>query len=164
MLPIAVVPPDVREPEFDRVQASRDLIELLGQSVGRDALRPPPGALDERRGDRRHDDGQEADPDQHHKRGDQPAALARWHEVSVTDGRHRLDRPPQAVTDVGEVLIVGEWISTPATIVPETVTDAMILAARGAVSGLPDRTFIARGWGGGGAASLPAGVVMIMAS
>ena len=57
-----------------------------------------------------------------------------------------------------------KWISTPATIVTDTVTDAMIRAARRIVSGFRTNTFTARGWTGGGAAALPSGVVMVLTS
>jgi hypothetical protein len=50
-----------------------------------------------------------------------------------------------------------KWIATAATIVTETVTDAMIRAARGAVNGCRNNTFTARGCAGGGAAALPSG-------
>jgi hypothetical protein len=65
---------------------------------------------------------------------------------------------------LGKFFLSVKWISTAATIVTDIVTEAMIRAARGAVSGFRDRTFTARGSAGGGAAALPSGVVMVVTS
>src|SRR5271165_4220476 len=65
---------------------------------------------------------------------------------------------------LGKVFLSVKCISTPPMTVMDTVTDAMIRAARGAVSGLRCRRFNARGWTGGGATGLPSGVVMTVTS
>src|SRR6266581_7378819 len=65
---------------------------------------------------------------------------------------------------LGKCFLSVKWISTPLMTVAETVTDAMIHAARAIVSGLRDRMFTARGWDDGGAVALPSGVVMVVTS
>src|SRR5271154_3621656 len=59
---------------------------------------------------------------------------------------------------LGKVFLSVKWISTPPMTVMDTVTDAMIRAARGAVSGLRFRSINARGCNGGGANWFPLGV------
>ena len=52
-------------------------------------------ARDERARDRRGDDGQEADPEEHDERGEESAGGRRRNVVAVPDGGGRLDGPPE---------------------------------------------------------------------
>jgi hypothetical protein len=146
--------PAVPEPRLDRVEASADLVELGGQHVGRIALDTTTRGFDERRGNRGGDHGQEADPDDHHERSHETSSLAGLNEVSVAHGRDGLDGPPQSGPDVREVVGSVSRISSPPMIVTDTVTVAMIPAARYAVRRLRARSFAARAWARGGSAAL----------
>src|SRR5262245_15790299 len=54
---------------------------------------------DKRRGDRGRDDGDERDALEHHECADEAAGHMLWRDVAITDGRHRLYRPPHADPD-----------------------------------------------------------------
>src|SRR3954463_4959470 len=95
------------EPLLDPLQAGDHLVVVA-------AAQALAGALDERGGDRRGDDGEEADPADHDQRADQlPLGRAR-HVVAVADRRHRLHRPPEPAADRRELVVVEQPDRQPA--------------------------------------------------
>jgi hypothetical protein len=67
---IAVLPSNVLDSRFDRIQARGDLIEFRRDCVSDGSLGALAGCLDECGGDRGGDDRQEGDPRKHHERSD----------------------------------------------------------------------------------------------
>ena len=65
-------------------------------------------------GDRCGDHGEEADPGQHHDRGDEPAGSLLWRDVAVPHGGDRLQREPQTLADRRILLMVEKPLQDPA--------------------------------------------------
>ncbi len=64
--------------------------------------------LDQRRGHRGRDHGDEPDALEHQDRADEPAFGVGGHDVAVTHGGHGLERPPHALSQGRELVVVDE--------------------------------------------------------
>ena len=102
------------ECRLDPRQSLTDLVELpriVRFGLGGEAS---PAALDQRGGDRRGDHGEQADPRQHHHRGDEPAGSPFWRDVPISHGGDRLQREPQTLADRRILLMVDQPLQDPA--------------------------------------------------
>ena len=89
------------EPRFDLLEV-RGRRGLLVQVAALARL------LDQRRGHRGRDDGDEPDALEHQDRADDPAFGVGGHDVAVTNRRHGLERPPHAHSQIRELVVVDD--------------------------------------------------------
>ena len=126
-------------------RSSMDLHLLRGRSVvsvGRPLLSLP---RHEPTRDRRGDHRDEPDTEQHHQRRHDLACRGHGDVVSVADGCHRLDSPPQPGSERRKAPWSRTVITRPATTVVEVITEAMTMAApRGVVARAIHRSSAAR--------------------